>query len=410
MLEDQRTTAQQHFQYLYAQCSDEQKNVFETIMNTPFKLFRVLGSAGTGFRDHDCYTCPTGIAAYTVGGQTIHRFFGLANTNQVSNCVRLTDFFKRHPKMALLIDEFSMISAQLLQTMSTQLSIVTDCNRPFGNLLTIFFGDIGQLPPIDHATAGHCFMSPLWNAFCYFYLKKQQRQSGVDQQMFTNVLAQIRMNNYPHYVRDFINERKRLDEDIPFHALRLFTTRNKVDQYNKHKIRLASGRLFTFPSTDVGSEPALKDTALPSVLHVKIGAPVLLLDNLDVSNGWTNGTQCIIEDVDDDIIYIKRVTDSVIRGIKPITREVYKTNYYRKQYPIVLAFASTIHKVQSLTVEAVAVSLLEPFLSHGELYVACSRVKSADNLFFLGTHQINLQVGFDTAVLDALDDSDDLFK
>lgn len=48
MLEDQRTTAQQHFQYLYAQCSDEQKNVFETIMNTPFKLFRVLGSAGTG--------------------------------------------------------------------------------------------------------------------------------------------------------------------------------------------------------------------------------------------------------------------------------------------------------------------------------------------------------------------------
>ncbi|KAG1043261.1 hypothetical protein G6F43_011694 [Rhizopus delemar] len=108
--------------------------------------------------------------------------------------------------------------------------------------------------------------------------------------------------------------------------------------------------------------------------------------------------------------FVKRVTDSVIRGIKPITREVYKTNYYRKQYPIVLAFASTIHKVQSLTVEAVAVSLLEPFLSHGELYVACSRVKSADNLFFLGTHQINLQVGFDTAVLDALDDSDDLFK
>ncbi|PHZ07272.1 uncharacterized protein RHIMIDRAFT_193290, partial [Rhizopus microsporus ATCC 52813] len=111
-------------------------------------------------------------------------------------------------------------------------------------------------------------------------------------------------------------------------------------------------------------------------LYLKKGIPVLLLENLAVTEGWVNGTRCIVESIDEiDVVLLRRVADGQMKLIEYTTSNVYRTHYSRSQLPIAVAFAATIHKVQSLTLEhGVVISLAHPFLSHGEFYVACSRV------------------------------------
>ncbi|CEP08713.1 hypothetical protein, partial, partial [Parasitella parasitica] len=117
-------------------------------------LHAVYGAAGTGksfllnmlkhkfitMGYHPVVLAPTGIAAYTAGGQTIDRFFGLNMHQQHTyNPVRVDDYLKVNPKTVLLIDECSMLSAQKLEEIHNQATIATENNEIFGGLKTVFF-------------------------------------------------------------------------------------------------------------------------------------------------------------------------------------------------------------------------------------------------------------------------------
>lgn len=148
------------------------------------------------------------------------------------------------------------------------------------------------------------------------------------------------------------------------------------------------------PSRDiyVGSKgtarAALRETRLLEILTLKIDMPVMLIQNLNVTHGWVNGTIAQIDFIDDDNICLKRYSNNEqseerIYWIQRITRQVSGTSYTRTQYPIVPAFASTIHKAQSATIDRVAI-YLDNMPTHGQLHVAMSRVRKAENLFFFG--------------------------
>lgn len=127
----------------------------------------------------------------------------------------------------------------------------------------------------------------------------------------------------------------------------------------------------------------LRETHLLEKLIVKIGVPLLLLDNVDVSNGWTNGTVCVLLDVRERGLLVRHSTNRTTKWLKKASRSVPGTGCIRNQYPVTVAFACTIHKVQSMTLPAVAIHL-SAMQSHGQLYVAMSRVKSGSDISFFG--------------------------
>ena len=91
---------------------------------------------------------PTGVAAHNIVGQTVHRFFGLTNVSSVPNFLILDQYVKLYPKMLLLIDEYSMISAKHFESINDALTRTTQRATIMGGIKTILFGDLAQPLPI----------------------------------------------------------------------------------------------------------------------------------------------------------------------------------------------------------------------------------------------------------------------
>lgn len=333
---------------------------------------------------------PTGVAAFNVNGITIHRFFGMGHSSQEPNYVKLDEMVKLYRKVMLLVDEFSMISNQLLNIMNDALIRTTQRAAAMGGIKTIFFGDVAQLLPV-RIDEGLIWESPLYNYSTKFTLHTPIRQ--VDP-ILIDVLNKVRVNNFNEDVIKFINSRTILKKDLPSNCLRLYTTRVNVDRANIKEFNNLVGDSITIPSIDTfngGSRKsaarALKETRLLEELQLKIDMPVMLLQNLQVSHGWVNGTLAKILEVDEEnILLLKHGSDNNEQSlwIQRISRSIPGTSYVRSQFPIVPAFATTIHKAQSITIDAVAIHL-DDMPSHGQMYVAMSRVRKADDLYFFGT-------------------------
>ena len=107
----------------------------------------------------------------------------------------------------------------------------------------------------------------------------------------------------------------------------------------------------------------------------------MLINNEDVSTGWVNGRSCMVEQLCADMVIVSAENDRTSRRmIRRITRVVPETPYSRTQFPLILGYALTIHKVQELTLPKVTLFLGNLF-APGLLYVALSRVRNLDDLF-----------------------------
>lgn len=132
---------------------------------------------------------------------------------------------------------------------------------------------------------------------------------------------------------------------------------------------------------DIRSTLAAKETCLPEYLRLKIGTPVMLLHNISVEDGWLNGTLATVTELNAKSVQIRKTTGETLL-VHPITRTVYKSSVSQPQIPLDIAYATTIHKVQSLTLPSVAICMQTDFPSHGQFYVAVSRVTKVENLYF----------------------------
>lgn len=192
-------------------------------------------------------------------------------------------------------------------------------------------------------------------------------------------------------VAAFIISRTKHKDDLPLNYLRLYTEREFSERANERD-------LLAFPGEEIVAESwdyyncseqfawaALRETRLIRKLKLKIGIPVMLLQNIDVDAGWVNGTIATVFYVDDlNVGLRKNIAGNIIeRWIPRITRTVPRTSYSRKQLPIIPAFAATIHKARSATIDCVAIHL-DNMKDHGQLYVAMSRVRFKENLYFFG--------------------------
>lgn len=399
---------------------------WQFIENTGTHLF-LTGKAGTGKTTflrklksespkRMVVLAPTGIAAINAGGVTIHSFFQLpfapfvpessfSTNSKVSyryrfgkeklNIIRSIDL--------LVIDEISMVRADLLDAVDDILRRFRDHHKPFGGVQLLMIGDLQQLAPVvkdeewqmlkSYYDTPYFFSSQALKQteYCTIELKTVYRQSDGN---FLELLNRIRENRCDAQVLDTLNRRyiagfvPRKEEGY----IRLVTHNYQAQRINDHELEQLPGRTYTFRATIDGKFP---EYSFPTdeVLELKKGAQVMFVKN-DSSgeHRYYNGMIGEVTEVSPGNIEV-RSKDSgetfllqeeewtnakyvLDEETKEITEDIEGTF---RQFPLKLAWAITIHKSQGLTFERAIIDASSSF-AHGQTYVALSRCKTLEGL------------------------------
>lgn len=392
------------------------------ITNTDTHLF-LTGKAGTGkttflrelrqrIPKRMIVVAPTGIAAINAEGVTIHSFFQLPFGPQVpgtqySNNKRYS--FKRQ-KLRLIrsvdlivIDEISMVRADLLDAIDSVLRQYRDRNRPFGGVQMLMIGDMQQLAPVareeewnllrQYYATPYFFSSMVMQQadFVTVELKHVYRQSDP---LFLDILNKIRTNTADEATLQKLNERYNPTFDPPKEDgyIRLLTHNAQADSINKQKLDALTTPAYSYEAKITGDFP---DMSFPSekTLTLKNGAQVMFIKNdSSQQKRYYNGMIGEIVDIDNEGIKVRALqTDTVIK----VTPEIWQNMKYEldestkeikesvagtfEQYPLKTAWAITVHKSQGLTFEHAIIDVQHSF-AHGQTYVALSRCKSLEGM------------------------------
>ncbi len=411
-------------------------------INQTEKSVFLTGKAGTGkttflqniiniTHKRAVIVAPTGIAAINAGGVTIHSQFQLPfgafipadmlpmseqTTFSMNNrhTLRAQMRLQAHRKKVLqrlellIIDEVSMLRADLLDAIDATLRIVRNTTfTPFGGVQVLFIGDLMQLPPVvkheEWEILKHYYKSPFFfhaqalvdNPPLYIELDKIYRQSD---ERFIGILNNLRHNRIETADMAILNQYYKPDfAPKPEDGFITLTTHNaKAHQINEVALAQLKGETFTFPATIEGEFPE-SNYPLDKTLTLKIGAQIMFVKN-DASgeHRYFNGKIATVESITtkEDVVEITVVlADSDIRltlekyiwnnikfAVSERTKEIEEDTIGTfKQFPIKLAWAITVHKSQGLTFDKAVIDVGKAFAA-GQIYVALSRLRSLDGL------------------------------
>lgn len=401
---------------------------FDLIEHTNRSVF-LTGKAGTGkttflnefvkkTRKKYIVVAPTGIAAINAGGVTIHSMFGLPlrtflpTTDRIdgslaNNIADLMPHFKyRKDKLKLLrevevliIDEVSMLRADVLDMMDFSLRFIRRNNQRFGGVQMLFIGDLYQLPPVvrDEHILKICYESPFFFdshaikdiPLLTIELTKVYRQSD---EKFLDILNAIRDGDVANINFDELNKRYDPDFKAGTESYVYLCSHNKMaDEINQEKLEEIDLAVKTYEAKLFGD---FKENQFPNeqFLELKVGAQIMFIRNdITGEKKYFNGKLGEISALDDN--EIKVVLDGSEREIT-VKREVWEQKKYFldteknikeevlgsfEQFPIKLAWAVTIHKSQGLTFDNVIIDAGKSFTA-GQVYVALSRCRTLEGI------------------------------
>jgi len=397
--------------------SGEFNEVLDVLENTKQNIF-LTGRAGTGkstllqlFRrttkKKTVVVAPTGVAALNVKGQTIHSFFGFPPRPDFEDHITKRKFRKLYQKMEMLIiDEISMVRADILDGIDRFLQLNRDSSQPFGGVQMVFIGDLFQLPPIVsnpvertkfqlYYESPYFFSSKVMMAgydISYIELSKIYRQ---DNRHFIRLLEAIRLNRIDWYDLEDLNERHDPEFTGGDFYITLTARNASADAVNKRELEALDTRGFSFHASVEGQfDPRQYPTEVG--LRLKLGAQVMFIKN-DPLKRFVNGTIGKISRIDDYEVHVEIETES--GDIKEILVEEmeweilkYKLKSEKdgqisseiigtfSQLPLKLAWAVTIHKSQGKTFNKVIIDMGKGAFEHGQTYVALSRCRTLDGI------------------------------
>jgi len=348
---------------------------------------------GTGMHDFPI-VASTGAAAVLVGGRTFHSFFGIGIMEGgmhavLARALRSKKLIQRlNRAQSVIIDEVSMLSGATLAAAEMICRRVRGRNEPWGGLRIIAVGDFAQLPPIaqNGMAKDWAFMHETWaeSNFQPALLSTVVRTQDED---FLRVLNFVRTGTVNQDVTDFLNSRM---EEVPhsFDATRLYAHRARAEQHNLERLELLPRSLHRFPTDykgDARSVEAVKRSApVPETLLLKEGALIMMRKNdLSSEMRWVNGSLGHIKHITPEELQI-----DLLNG-EEITIEQEKFTYLNGDgeevaaawnFPVSLAWATTIHKAQGASLDRLVVDLSQLW-EPGQAYVALSRVRSRAGLF-----------------------------
>jgi ATP-dependent DNA helicase PIF1 len=333
-------------------------------------------------------TSSTGVSAVLIDGTTIHSWSGIGlaegTVTEIVDQMRHNAIRRIKSAKLLIIDEISMIGTNVFNKIYQVVQRVRGINKPFGGLQVIVVGDFLQLKPIDDDWV---FNSELWQYmnFRVFTLQTQYRQTN---QEFFHALGRIRVGNPTDEDKALIEARVRPAEDFcGIKPTRLHSTRANVDKYNREEFaKLKLIRTYSAEVTKGRAYASQVEAAWRRVQCVKelpcaVGAQIMLTKNLDVLNGFCNGSRGVVTDCTPEGIEVQ-----FVRGKMTITpaqftvRVTPDTSVIITQIPLILAYATTIHKSQGSTLDVVELDLSRVF-TDGMGYVGLSRCTSLDHTY-----------------------------
>jgi ATP-dependent DNA helicase PIF1 len=334
----------------------------------------------------------TGAAAVLVGGRTFHSFFGLGILDggpeaTIERACRNRQVVKRIRQVkGLVIDEISMLAGPVLRVAEIICRRIRESDQPWGGLRIIAVGDFAQLPPVERDPAkggGWAFLDPVWewSAFERQMLLTQVRCQDPE---YMDVLSKIRQGVVDDDVTDYLNERTG-PVDADFAGTRLFPRRDQTEMFNEARLAELPGEETKFETISSGNargvETLLKQAPIPQTLRLKEGALVMIRQN-DPMGRWVNGStghirkiqpaRLSIELLNGRKVEIDKATFSLLDGEGEIIAALVN-------FPVNLAWASTIHKAQGSTLDRLAVDLSRLW-EPGQAYVALSRLTSGSEL------------------------------
>jgi len=292
-------------------------------------------------------------------------------------------------------EEKLCIKRELIQLCGEYRSVVYgDDFQPVCSI--ILLGDLCQLGPVDKPKVpGELFHCKCWAKLSIetIPLTKQHRQG--EGSALLRALSHLRMGVVNQEVIDVIRQCSR---PLKVPSVHLFATNREKDRHNQEQLTRLRRKQSVYHSADTYTPYAQRNLEefqslfrTPAVLRLKLGSNVMLLQNLDLENGLVNGSTGVVEEVLPKSVKVRFVGGEV-RKIeaqreelftkiwdKRIQKEVIVTNATRKQIPLTLADAITIHKVQGQTLQYVTVHC-EGIWEAGQLYTALSRAKHVDGL------------------------------
>lgn len=353
---------------------------------------------------------PTGVAAINAGGVTIHSFFQLPLSPyipgmQFSESGRKQYTFSKEKKNILrsldllVIDEISMVRADLLDAIDSVLRRYKDHSRPFGGVQLLMIGDLQQLSPVVKENEMQLLKS-YYDTYYFFgsHALKQSNYVTIElntiyrqtDQRFVEILNAIRERRVDKQLLAKLNERYIPNFYSDDGYIRLTTHNHTAQQYNQSRLDELPSKLYSYQAQVQGN---FAESLYPAdaTLLLKEGAQVMFIRNDDTAQGrYYNGkigfvkslsAKSIVVQCDDDAYSIEPSEWANSRYIldeetKEIREEVEGTF---RQYPLRLAWAITIHKSQGLTFEKAVIDAASSF-AHGQVYVALSRCKSLEGL------------------------------
>ena len=401
--------------------NQELETAWEIIANTDTHIF-LTGKAGTGkttflrqlrneLPKRMVVLAPTGIAAINAQGVTIHSFFQLNFGPQIPGSKQQNKRYQfRKQKIQLIrsldlivIDEISMVRADVLDAIDEVLRQYRDHSRPFGGVQMLLIGDMQQLAPVAKEEEWR-LLSPFY-ATPYFFsskalqstdfvtveLKHVYRQSNP---LFLDILNKVRTNTVDDATLKKLNERY-IPDFLPKNDegyIRLTTHNYQADAINKQKLDELTTLPYNYEAVTDGDFPEI---AYPTEknLTLKVGAQVIFVKNdSSPQKAFYNGMIGEVVEMTDKQVTVRALDDGNIIEVgherwentkytlddktKEIKEDIVGTF---SQFPLKTAWAITVHKSQGLTFERAIIDVQHSF-AHGQTYVALSRCKTLDGM------------------------------
>ena len=311
-------------------------------------------------------TALTGIAAYNLGGETIHRFsgIGIGRGDPMSLVKKVSKNYEIKLKLRrlkiLIIDEVSMLGLELFEKLHTVFAYIRDKpHEPFGGVQLIFCGDFLQLPPVDDRWF---FNSEIYDKMNFQVYVMEEPLRYTDKKYF-ELLMRVRDGTPTEEDHKFLYDRVRAykeevkGKDLEIKPTIFYSCNRDVDSVNESELEKLPGEEISFSAKDVFDSKipssrlkhyaSVCENMIPEILSFKIGAQVMLKANLDPQGGLCNGSRGVVLDIHKDV---ETVRVKFVNGIDTwISRFVWEYEdsdgkVSRSQIPLVLAWSMTIHK------------------------------------------------------------------
>jgi ATP-dependent DNA helicase PIF1 len=391
--------------FVYFTMNAKQQLAFNAVVKGQSIL--LTGSAGTGksfvmtqvikwAKENDKkigITASTGLSAYLIRGRTIHSFLGIGLGKKSPEMMAQFVMSKNKPLMKrlialdiLIIDEISMIDAELLDKISSYLSIIRKNVIPFGGVQLVLSGDFAQLPPISRK---YCFEAEAFKTanVTTILLDDLVRQEG--DTLFKDILEELRWGVCTKHTLKILKSLYKTEFANGVIPTRLYSHNTDVDRINEQEFKklVESGAETYVYDTTYSKHPMAKHWAesikVPEKVQLCVGAQVYItwnLQGMEQPCPLMNGTRAVVVALSQKNVSIQLVNGNTV-VVEPYTLTSEEDEKITTTFmPLKLAYAISIHKSQGMTLDAVEIDLGEKIFEYGQAYTALSRARTLSSV------------------------------